>query len=62
MDARGNPVDAKDVQEKLDENEPIRLTDGDEPEETTVVQETTTTNNVSDTQQLLKMLVLILVR
>ena len=54
LDARGNPVDAKDVQEKLDENEPIRLTDGDEPEETTVVQETTTTNNVSDTQKLLK--------
>ena len=52
LDARGNPVDAKDVQEKLDENEPIRLTDGDEPEETT--QETTTTNNVSDTQKLLK--------
>ena len=28
LDSRGNPVDAKDVQEKLDDNEPIRFTDG----------------------------------
>jgi hypothetical protein len=28
LDSRGNPVDTKDVQEKLDDNEPIRFTDG----------------------------------
>ena len=52
LDASGNPVDAKDVQEKLDENEPIRFTDG--PDEDTTTTPTTATNNVSDTQQLLK--------
>ena len=51
LDAIGNPVDAKDVQEKLDENEPIRLTDGDDGDDE---DDTSTNNNVSDTQQLLK--------
>ena len=56
LDARGNPVDAKDVQEKLDENEPIRFTDG--PDEDTTTTTTTATKSkkdeIKDMQKLLK--------
>ncbi len=45
LDAKGNPVDKKDVEEKLEEvSEPIRFTDGPNEDTTTATTTTTTTN------------------
>ena len=47
LDARGNPVDAKDVEEKLEEvSEPIAFTDG--PDEDTTTTTTATTTNKTE--------------
>ena len=49
LDAKGNPVDKKDVEEKLEEvSEPIRFTDGPDKDTTTATTTTTTTTNKTE--------------
>ena len=51
LDARGNPVDAKDVDEKLEEvSEPIAFTDGPDEDTTTTTTATTTATTTNKTE------------